>query len=172
MLLQTSRQAPVVMPVEVIVEDDLRVDQREFEFAAWHAALCAGLSTVSEHNVRARVHGEVCVSLIGTDQSRNLNLTYRGKDKATNVLSFPAEVDLPELNLLGELAICYPLVESEARAQGKSTIHHLAHLYVHGTLHLLGFDHETAADAEVMEGLEREVLATINIADPYVLRED
>ena len=97
---------------------------------------------------------------------------YRGKDYATNVLSFPADLPegLPEgvrLPLLGDLVICAPVVAKEAREQGKPLAAHYAHLTVHGTLHLLGWNHEDDTEAECMEGLEREILAGMGIDDPY-----
>src|SRR5690606_11330766 len=97
------------------------------------------------------------------------NRHYRGKDYATNVLSFPA--DLPEgvkLPLLGDLVICVPVVTREATEQGKRLNDHYAHLTVHGALHLLGWDHEDEREAECMEQLEREILASLGIADPYL----
>lgn len=116
----------------------------------------------------------LALRIVDEDESRQLNARYRGKDKATNVLSFPA--DLPAavaealpVPPLGDLALCAPLVAREASAQGKPERNHWAHLTVHGVLHLLGHDHEDAADAERMETLERELLAGLGIPDPYVL---
>ena len=116
--------------------------------------------------------GTITVLLAGDRELRRLNGEHRGKDKPTNVLSFPA--DLPEglppgvrLPLLGDLVICAPVVAREAAAQGKRPNDHYAHLTVHGALHLLGWDHENEADAEAMESLERQVLAGLGIADPY-----
>ena len=102
---------------------------------------------------------------------------YRGKDYATNVLSFPAEmaegVKLPKgvvMPLLGDLVICAPVVAREAKEQRKPLNAHYAHLTVHGALHLLGWDHEDERDAECMEKLEREILAGLGIEDPYLER--
>lgn len=115
---------------------------------------------------------DMAVRIVGEDEARALNRHYRGKDYATNVLSFPAE--LPEglppgvhLPLLGDLVICAPVVAREAAEQGKPPRDHYAHLTVHGALHLLGWDHENDADAHAMEALEREVLAALGVADPY-----
>jgi probable rRNA maturation factor len=115
---------------------------------------------------------EVTVRLVDEDESRMLNLTYRGKDKPTNVLSFPFDdpIDLPaegELSLLGDLVICAPLVSLEAEQQDKPLQHHWAHLVIHGLLHLQGLDHENAQEAEAMEALETRLLATLGIPDPY-----
>ena len=111
---------------------------------------------------------DLAIRIVGTKEGRSLNRHYRGKDYATNVLSFPAE--LPEgvkLPLLGDLVLCAPVVAREAREQGKPLAAHYAHLTVHGVLHLLGWDHEDARDAECMEALEREILAGLGIDDPY-----
>ena len=112
--------------------------------------------------------GELCIRIVSTEESQTLNHTYRGKDKPTNVLSFPFEV--PEgipLQLLGDLVICAEVVRKEAIEQNKALFDHWAHMVVHGCLHLIGFDHINDAEAEEMESLEREILASINIADPY-----
>ncbi|MDI3262328.1 MAG: rRNA maturation RNase YbeY [Fulvimonas sp.] len=125
--------------------------------------------------VQAALHGaghrraaEVAIRLVDADEGRALNARFRGKDYPTNVLSFPAEPP-PDLRLalLGDLALCAPVVMREAQAQGKRPRDHFAHLTVHGVLHLLGHDHEEAAAAEVMEALEKRILAGLGIADPY-----
>lgn len=123
--------------------------------------------------VAAALHGRIreadlAIRLVDEDEGRALNRHYRGKDYATNVLSFPA--DLPEgvkLPLLGDLVICGPVVAREAAEQAKAVRAHYAHLTVHGVLHLLGWDHEDEVEAEAMERLEREILAGLGIDDPY-----
>ena len=115
---------------------------------------------------------DLAIRLVDADEGRSLNRHYRGKDYATNVLSFPAEVPegLPKnvkFPLLGDLVICAPVVAREAAEQGKPLKDHYAHLTVHGVLHLLGWDHEDDKEAEAMEQLEREILADLGIADPY-----
>ena len=107
--------------------------------------------------------GEVTVRVVGAAESRALNRRYRGKDKPTNVLSFPSEAP----GVLGDLAICATVVGREAREQGKRPDAHWAHMVVHGVLHLLGFDHIRPADAKVMEGRERAILARLSFPDPY-----
>jgi len=111
---------------------------------------------------------DLAIRLVDTKEGRALNRHYRGKDYATNVLSFP--VELPEgvnLPLLGDLVICAPVVAREAAEQGKPLAAHYAHLTIHGVLHLLGLDHEDSREAEAMELLEREILASLGLPDPY-----
>jgi len=119
-----------------------------------------------------RFDSEVAIQLVDAPEGQAMNLQYRGKDYATNVLSFPAEVPegLPEdfdFPQLGDLVICAPVVAREAAEQGKALDDHFAHLTVHGVLHLLGFDHIEDAEAEEMEALERVILAELGISDPY-----
>lgn len=108
------------------------------------------------------------LSLLLTDDTRvhALNKTFRGKDKPTNVLSFPAS----EAGYLGDIAIAYGVTAAEAAATGKTMADHAAHLAVHGALHLAGFDHIRPDEAEVMERTETKILAALGISDPYVLQ--
>ena len=134
-------------------------------FRKWVAAALAG---------RIR-EADLAIRLVDADEGQALNRHYRGKDYATNVLSFPAEVPegLPKnvkFPLLGDLVICAPVVAREATEQGKPLKDHYAHLTVHGVLHLLGWDHEDAREAECMEQLEREILAGLGLPDPYIER--
>ncbi|MBV6884934.1 rRNA maturation RNase YbeY [Xanthomonas euvesicatoria] len=115
---------------------------------------------------------DLAVRVVDEKEGCSLNHHYRGKDYATNVLSFPAELPegLPKgikMPLLGDLVICAPVVAREAAEQGKLLAAHYAHLTVHGTLHLLGWDHEDDKEAEAMEQLERDILADLGIDDPY-----
>jgi probable rRNA maturation factor len=125
---------------------------------------------------------ELTIRIVGTAESRKLNRDWRGNDKPTNVLSFagldavasqrrisgPTAHSLePAASVLGDLAICAPVVAREARQQGKRPTAHWAHMVVHGVLHLLGYDHENARDAQEMEGLEARILAQFGYADPY-----
>ncbi|SEG61330.1 rRNA maturation RNase YbeY [Marinobacterium lutimaris] len=115
-----------------------------------------------------RDRGEICIRIVTPEESQTLNREYRGKDKPTNVLSFPFEVPpgIP-MDLLGDLAICAEVVAEEAVEQEKSLEDHWAHMVIHGTLHLLGFDHINDDEAEEMEALERDLLARLGISDPY-----
>lgn len=136
-------------------------------FRKWVSAALAG---------RIR-EADLAIRIVGTREGRALNRHYRGKDHATNVLSFPADiaegVKLPKgvtMPLLGDLVLCAPVVAREAREQKKPLAAHYAHLTVHGALHLLGWDHEDDTEAECMERLEREILGELGIADPYLER--
>lgn len=111
---------------------------------------------------------EISLRLVDIEEMSQLNQRYRNKSGPTNVLSFPA--DLPpelELPLLGDIVICSPVVRAEAADQGKSEKAHWAHMTVHGTLHLLGYDHIVEDEAQVMEALETTILATLNYPCPY-----
>lgn len=116
-----------------------------------------------------RSKAEISVRITDADEIKTLNQQYRGKDYATNVLSFPADLP-PELNLphLGDIVICAEVVEREAREQNKSSEAHWAHMLVHGTLHLLGYDHIDDSDAEIMEALEIDILRALNFENPYL----
>ncbi|GAB3002644.1 rRNA maturation RNase YbeY [Psychrosphaera aestuarii] len=115
---------------------------------------------------------ELTVRIVDEDESQQLNSDYRGKDKPTNVLSFPFEAPPHiELPLLGDLVICAQVVNKEAVEQKKSFDAHWAHMLLHGTLHLLGYDHISDADADEMEGLEIEILNEMGIENPYLETE-
>lgn len=112
---------------------------------------------------------ELTIRLVDEAEGLELNHTYRQREYATNVLSFPADVpdELLDIPLLGDLVICAPVVAREAIEQDKSLIAHWAHLVIHGCLHLLGYDHIEDAEAEEMEALERTLLAELGYPDPY-----
>lgn len=129
-------------------------------FRRWVAAALAG--------ARRRRAAELSIRLVGEDEGRALNRDYRGRDYATNVLSFPAE--LPpglRLPLLGDLVLCAPVLLREADEQGKPLRDHYAHLTVHGVLHLLGHLHDGDGEARAMEALETRILAGLGVPDPY-----
>jgi len=108
------------------------------------------------------------IRVVDEPEGTELNRRYRHREGATNVLSFPFEAPPGAASdLLGDLAICAPVVRREATEQGKSVVAHLAHMVVHGTLHLLGFDHQQEREAQEMEQREREILATLGFPDPY-----
>ena len=155
--------------VETDVSDDWdsRTDWPALARRAVHAAVAK-----SRHPGLA--DSEVSILFTSDEEVRTLNAAWRGKDKATNVLSFPmaAEGDLDSAQLLGDIALAYGVCSREAAEKDVPMETHAAHLVVHGTLHLLGYDHETGdADAEEMEEIERRALASIGIADPYHVSE-
>ena len=112
---------------------------------------------------------ELTIRLVDEEEGRELNRTWRQKDYATNVLSFPADVpdEFLDIPLLGDLVICVPVVEREAAEQGKALDAHWAHLVTHGVVHLLGYDHQHEPHAETMEALEIRILAGLGYPDPY-----
>ena len=162
----TATAAPAGrLSVEVEVEIDGDNDEvpKPGEFRRWVTAACAeaGLEGAAE----------VSVLLVGAERGAALNRDYRGRDRATNVLSFPGD-PLPEGDggppyLLGDVVLAQGVCAREAAAQGKALADHLSHLVVHGVLHLLGHDHENDSEAERMESLEVEILAALGVADPY-----
>ena len=133
----------------------------ESAFQVWTAAAANG----------RRKAVEVSIRVVDAVEGQALNLRYRHKDYPTNVLSFPAElpadIDVP---LIGDVVLCAPVVAKEAHDQGKTLDQHYAHLTVHGVLHLLGFHHETVAEARHMEAIEVQVLDSLGIPDPYGAR--
>ena len=160
---------PAVIGVETDVssEWESRIDWPALARSAVHAALAhshhPGLSD-----------SEVSVKFTSDAEVRALNAAWRGKDKATNVLSFPmaGEEELASAQLLGDIVLAHGICAAEAAEKQVGIETHAAHLVVHGTLHLLGYDHETSdEDAEEMEEAERRALASIGIADPYQLSE-
>ncbi|MEQ2352948.1 rRNA maturation RNase YbeY [Pseudoalteromonas piscicida] len=130
----------------------------EAEFQLW-----------AEHALtQFREEAELTIRIADEHESQELNSQYRGKDKPTNVLSFP--FDAPpgiELPLIGDLIICPQVVYQESIEQEKTFHDHFAHMVIHGCLHLLGFDHINEQDAVEMETIEKQILASLNIADPY-----
>ena len=137
-------------------------------FRRWVAAAAEG---------RIR-EADIAIRIVGEDEGRSLNRHYRGKDYATNVLSFPGElpegVKLPKgvtLPLMGDIVLCAPEVARQAAEQAQPALHHYAHLTVHGVLHQLLMDHQDEREAECMERLEREILAGLGIDDPYRVRD-
>ena len=131
----------------------------EAQFLTWLSTALAG----------ERDRAEVTIRLVGEEESARLNARFRGKAGPTNVLSFPFEPlpGVPILDFLGDLVICAPLVDREAQALSKPPLAHWAHLVIHGTLHLLGYDHQTEAQAREMEALEIRLLQSLGFPNPY-----
>jgi len=136
---------------------------KESDFRRW---LTAVLPQFQEQS-------EVTIRIVDEAESQQLNHTYRGKDKPTNVLSFPFEAPAGiELPLLGDLIICRQVVEREALEQEKPLLAHWAHMVVHGSLHLLGYDHIEDAEAEEMESIEIEIMLALGYDDPYISEKE
>lgn len=149
---------------------DIEIDIQSPLWEAQPEAEATVRAAVGAAATRAPAAGEMSVLLSDDAAVKALNRDWRKIDKPTNVLSFPA-AETPQAAgvpaLLGDIAIAFETLEREAREEDKPFLHHLAHLAVHGYLHLLGYDHETDSEAEAMEALEREILAAMRIPDPY-----
>lgn len=145
-------------------EIDIEVEDDHWTTALPEAEALARAAAQSALD-RVEFDGGVALLLTDDEQVRDLNARFRAQDKPTNVLSFPSRLN-PETHL-GDVALAFGVCAREAEAQGKSLAHHLQHLVAHGVLHLVGYDHETDAEAVEMEGLEREVLAALGVPDPY-----
>lgn len=160
-----------LVSVDVAFEAGEWAGERELEELADRAVAAA----CQELGLEASGGSEL--SLVFTDDAhiRRLNAEWRGKDKATNVLSFPAfpaSPDRPLPPMLGDIVLAYETIAREAALEDKPVDHHLSHLIVHGFLHLLGYDHETEREAIEMENAERRILARLAIPDPYGVTED
>lgn len=155
--------------------------------ADWHALVHRAATAAIERTPHPELLStaaaiEISVRLAGDEEVRTLNRQYRGKDAPTNVLSFPMiQPDLLETVtqgsddgevLLGDIILAHGVCEREAAKRGIAVADHAAHLLVHGVLHLLGYDHGTDGEAETMEAIERDALASLGLPDPYLLRED
>lgn len=152
----------IILDLQIACEDPSGLPT-ENDFQRWVDAVL----------LKFRDESELTVRLVDSDESQTLNATYRGKDKPTNVLSFPFEVpDGIELPLLGDLIICKQVVEQEAQEQNKPVLAHWAHMVIHGCLHLLGYDHQSDDEAEEMESLEAEIMLELGYADPYLSEKD
>ena len=155
-----ARRAQPPLKIDLIVESELWKEAKEAGAMAQHAIIeaAAMLSTPSS---------ELAIVLTDDSAIRSLNRAWRGVDAATNVLSFPTKHAGGKPPLIGDIVLAYETVASEARAQRKPFAHHVAHLAVHGFLHLLGYDHVERKEAEAMERLERQTLRRLAIPDPY-----
>lgn len=139
------------------------------EWAALGDLDCLCRRAFAAASAEAPAEGLVSVLLAGDADLRRLNRDFRGKDKPTDVLSFPAlEMDRP---LLGDIAVAYGVAARDAAVQGKALADHLTHLLIHGYLHLIGHDHEAPEDAAIMEAKEISALASLGIPNPYLLND-
>ena len=173
--MTSAREAAVAPLIEVEVEDDAWAralpEVQALVVEAIVAALTHELLPHDENGITEASLGPITILLADDATVRDLNARFRGRDNATNVLSFPAAPQ-PGLGLagsqpLGDLAVAFGVCAAEAAEQGKTLGDHLQHLVVHGVLHLLGRDHENDADAEAMEAIELTVLAGLGVSDPY-----
>ncbi|MCU5774141.1 rRNA maturation RNase YbeY [Erwiniaceae bacterium BAC15a-03b] len=152
----------VILDLQIASESAAGLPQ-EAEFQQWLEAVLPQFQPVSEVTIR----------IVDEAESHELNMTYRGKDKPTNVLSFPFEAPPGiELPLLGDLIICRQVVEQEAAEQQKALKAHWAHMVIHGSLHLLGYDHIEDDEAEEMESLETEIMLALGYPDPYISEKE
>jgi probable rRNA maturation factor len=155
--MQIQTEMPVDLQIAVDPVPDVSTDNLDIAVSA--------LRAVTGDD---RLAGEVCLRICDEDESRSLNASYRNRNEATNVLSFAADEAIrTEVGLLGDLAVCWPVLVYEAGAQGKALGDHFTHLFVHGVLHLLGYEHDTSDDATRMENLEVQTLAQLGISNPY-----
>lgn len=144
----------------------------EVEDAAWTDAVpdAAAVTERAAAAAQGGVEGDLVILLTTDEAVHDLNARFRGKDRPTNVLSFPAaDSAFPHL---GDVVLAYGVCAAEAEAQGKTLADHLTHLTVHGVLHVLGHDHEVDAEAEAMETEERKILASLGVSDPYLAPND
>jgi probable rRNA maturation factor len=153
----------------MLLEVDINIAAPAFEAVAGLDALTRDClrQSVAASGAALAPGCEISVTFCDDAAIRTLNAQWRGKDQPTNVLSFPTPGALAAKPLLGDIVIAYETVAREAEEQGKSLRDHTAHMVVHGFLHLIGYDHETAAEAEAMEALERKIAAAQGFPDPY-----
>jgi len=147
-------------PVMVVIQNsinDVSINEKNLQDALQQAITDLG-----------KGDSELLIRIVDKVEIQNLNKTYRHKDKPTNVLSFPYDLPIEiDESILGDVVICTDVVANEAKAQNKTFDHHLIHMAIHGTLHLLGFDHIEESDANKMENLEIKVLEKMGISNPY-----
>lgn len=159
--------ASSALVVDIVIEQDAWLEIADRDAVIEQAARLAHLRS----GAPGRAAAQVTVALLDDAGVQALNRQFRGQDKATNVLSFPASrphaAEVDDLPSLGDIVLAYETVKREASVDGISFQDHLRHLVVHGVLHLVGFDHESDGEADVMESLETKILGELNVADPY-----
>ena len=156
-----TRAVANALKIDIRIDSDLWTETKKVKATVRRAITqaAAALSTTG---------ADLAILLTDDSAIRLLNRTWRGVDAATNVLSFPTIPTGGEPSLIGDIVLAYETVAAEARAEHKSFAHHVAHLAVHGFLHLLGYDHVRKKDAETMERIERDILHRLAIPDPYL----
>ncbi len=159
--LRPASRAATEVPVDVQLATASATDIDQNQLAGWAETVIRRMDDDPESVL-------ACIRIVDASESKQLNRDYREQDKPTNVLSFPADMVVPEGDkILGDVVICDPVVQQESQSQGKRVQDHYLHMVVHGMLHLYGFDHVDPAEADVMEDLEREILGGLGVADPY-----
>jgi probable rRNA maturation factor len=167
--MKRPRGARAAPAIEILVES-ARWSGRRGAQPLLRRAIARASAALPAKAARSTSGAELAIVLTNDSAIRELNRTWRGKDEPTNVLAFPANQHGGPHRLLGDVVIAYETLAREARAERKLFDHHLAHLAVHGFLHLCGYDHETARQAATMERLETAILARLEIPDPYIAR--
>jgi probable rRNA maturation factor len=165
----TANRPDIVMRVDIVIDVQ---NETQVKSAPGRSRVEECIrTTIDAANGSHAAACELAVRFVDEDEGRALNRQYRQQDKATNVLSFPVDppagLPVDQIAPLGDIGICGPVVEREAADQGKDAADHWSHMLVHGTLHLLGFDHTDSDDAEKMEQLETDILAACGIDNPY-----
>jgi probable rRNA maturation factor len=148
---------------DIVVESALWDGQPKTE-----ATVRAAILAAAAHSTQT---GEVSILLSDDSSVRELNKQWRGLDKSTNVLSFPASKSPAATGHLGDIVIAYETLQRECEDESRDFLHHLAHLTVHGFLHLIGYDHQTEPQADEMEGLESKIMIAMNMPDPWLGRD-
>jgi probable rRNA maturation factor len=159
-MVRAARKTPTALTIDVIVESDLWKQKDDIESAARRAITKAA-------DVLSTPGSELAIVLTDDSAIRLLNRDWRGVDAPTNVLSFPASHAGGEPPFIGDIVLAYETIAGEAAAERKPFADHIAHLAVHGFLHLLGYDHVREKDAQAMEAIERDILRRLRIPDPY-----
>jgi probable rRNA maturation factor len=161
-MARAARKTQTALKIDMLVESDLWRRRAE-------AAAAARRAVIKAANALSTPRSELAIVLTDDSTIRSLNREWRGVDAPTNVLSFPAGYSGAAPAFIGDIVLAYETVAAEAQAERKPLAHHVAHLAVHGFLHLLGYDHVRKKDAETMEAVERDILRRLNIPDPYRL---
>src|SRR4051794_22891948 len=167
--MKPRRGARAAPAVEIVVEC-ARWSGRRGVQPLLRRAIAGASTAIPAKAARSTSGAELAIVLTNDSAIRELNRTWRGKDEPTNVLAFPIDPQAGPPCLLGDIVIAYETLAREARGERKQFDHHLAHLAVHGFLHLCGYDHETARQAAAMERLETAILARLGIPNPYIAR--
>lgn len=161
-IIKINNKTNRIVDLELQIATSAKTLPHPSQFKSW-------VSVVLTDKLKENI--ELTIRIVDESEIIDLNHRYRNKNKATNVLSFPIELDFGEnldYRMLGDIIICASVVEKEARDQNKELLAHWAHMVVHGLLHLLGYDHENPEDANIMESLESELMQNLGFKSPYL----